>query len=262
MTNNNTLNVPKLAEEFGTSEKVMRAFIERFAPQYVAAGQLAEGADTMLFVHIPKTAGMSVGKSFRLIFDNFYGVQWDDIGLSFRRATRQAAYKQSHTAGRQVIMGHFGWPELMMWRNHEMTLKCGTIFREPTARFVSNYKYNCSNVHPGRDAFVKRFPTLESYVDQEVIDVQLTQAIGIISSFEEALVKLTKYYTFLGVTERLAASLDHLSNSHGLRKAPVHRENVGAQIDAPISAKILARVREHSHNDMKLHRLLITLYGN
>jgi hypothetical protein len=254
------LNVGDLADEFGTDQRVLAAFIETFAPRLVHDNKFTASADTMLFVHIPKTAGVSVGKAFHSTFDRFYSIQWDNIGPSFRQATRRASYEQSRSSGRQVIMGHFGWPEIQLWRNHEMAMKCGAIFREPTARIVSNFNYNSSAAHPGHEKFIKRFPTLESYAIDVDLDFQLTKTVGFISSFEEALVKLTKYYTFLGLTERLSASLTHLSRSHGLSGIKEHRENIGKSSVAPLSKDILALMRERNHNDAKIHQLLLKIY--
>ncbi|WP_306752273.1 sulfotransferase family 2 domain-containing protein [Paracoccus actinidiae] len=257
----NDLTITNLAQQFETSKEIMAEFCDRFSPKKTVWGSFYEKSDTMLFVHIPKTAGVSVGKSLQACFDKFYGIQWDNVGPSFRNATRQAAYNQSRGGGRQVIMGHYGWPEIQIWRNHEMPIKCGTIFRDPVARFVSNFNYNSSDAHPGRDAFVKRFPTIESYLKNAELDVQLTQAVGFVASFEDALRKFIKYYTFLGVTEKLTDSLRHLSQSHQLRDIQEHRENVGTNKAAALSDAVVSLIRQRSHNDLKLHQLLMKLYG-
>ncbi|MFT4013674.1 MAG: sulfotransferase family 2 domain-containing protein [Paracoccus sp. (in: a-proteobacteria)] len=254
-------NVRELAAEFGASEDIMAQFVARFAPGRVAPNAYAAPSDTMLFVHIPKTAGVSIGKSFQSTFDKFHAVQWDSIGPSFRHSTRQAAYNQSRGAGRQVIMGHFGWPEIQLWRNHEMAIKCGAIFRHPVERLVSNFNYNRSSAHPGRVGFTERFPTVESYARNAELDVQLTQALGFVSSFDEALAKLNRYYTFLGITEKLSASLAHLARSHGLRPFQEHRANVGSNKEAVVSAELSRMILDRSHNDLKLHRLLTRLYA-
>lgn len=253
-------NTRDLAREFGVDERTMKEFVGRFSPKAVKANAYTALSDTMLFVHIPKTAGLSIGKSFHSTFDNFYGVQWDNIKASFRQQTRSAIYNQSRKDVRQVIMGHFGWPEIQLWKNHEMAIKCGTIFRDPVQRMISNFNYNSSDVHPGHAAFNERFSTVESYVRETGLDVQITQAVGLISSFEEALTKLIRYYTFIGVTEMLPASLDHLAKSHGLRKMHEHRENIGSNKAATVSDEVAELIRRRSHNDLKLHRLLMALY--
>ena len=251
-----------LAQEFGVSEAGMAAFINRFSPAHVAEGTFKSDADTMLFVHIPKTAGVSLGRSFRQAFDKFHSVQWNDVARTFRNATRIATYDQSKGGIRQVIMGHYGWPELQIWRNHELPMKCGTILRDPVERVVSNYNYNSSDAHPGREDFQARFPTLESYIINLGNDVQLSQALGFIDSFETALRKFTTHYTFLGTTEKLSASLAHLGRSHGLPKMKEFRENVGkVRQKSEIPSDLRRLVEDRSHNDRKMHQLLMRIYG-
>lgn len=255
------LRLDDLAAEFDASPETMGRFVQRFCPATVLPDTFSQISDTLLFVHIPKTAGVSVGKTFQATFDRFYSVQWDNIGPSFRHATRAATYEQSRRTGRQVIMGHFGWPELQLWRNHDLPMKCGAIFRDPVARTVSNYNYNCSSRHPGHETFAAKFPTLESYARNTALDFQVNQAIGFCASFDNILDKLVRHYTFLGITEALADSLQHLSLSHGLRPFSVHRENVGKPAGDSIEPQVLKLIQDRTHNDRKLHRLLCRIYG-
>ena len=252
-----------LAEEFNVPHALMESFLDRFSPQRVAPDAFRAEADTMLFVHIPKTAGMSVGRSFQVTFDVFRGVHWQEVTKSFRNQTREAIYLQSQGRARQVIMGHYGWPELQIWRNHEMPMKCGTILRDPVARTISNYNYNCSAAHPDNEGFRTRFPTLEAYVQQVQYDVQVTQALGLVCSFENVLTKLLNHYTFLGLTEHLSASLAHLARSHGLPKPQEFRENVGKTREAEVIADDLRQqIEARCHNDRKLHSLLMRVYDD
>ncbi len=239
----------------------MTAFLDKFSPSRVAADRYKALAEVMLFIHIPKTAGVSIGRSLREAFDHFHGVEWDNIAQSFRKAARNAIYQQTCRNERHVIMGHFGWPEMQMFRNHEMPLKCGTIFREPVGRTISNYNYNCSSAHPANEQFRNRFPSLESYVKELPFDFQITQSLGFINSFENVLEKLVRYYTFVGVTERLSASLDHLGRSHGLPKLREYRENVGKKPDQQgISSALIEQIEERCCNDRRLHDLVSRLY--
>ncbi|WP_081762268.1 sulfotransferase family 2 domain-containing protein [Paracoccus pantotrophus] len=255
------LDAKKLAAEFRVSETLMSAFLDKFAPSRVVSDQHKASSEVMLFIHIPKTAGVSVGRSLREAFDRFHSVAWDNIPQSFRTVARSAVYQQTCRDERQVIMGHFGWPEMQMFRNHEMPMKCGTILRHPVARTISNYNYNCSSAHPANEQFRKRYPSLEAYVDDLPSDVQVTQALGFINSFENALEKLVRYYSFLGVTEHLSASLAHLGRSHGLQKLREYRENVGVKRgDKKISSEIVKKIEARSHNDKRLHDLIMRLY--
>tara|TARA_R110002051_G_scaffold45702_1_gene92156 strand:+ start:27612 stop:28421 length:810 start_codon:yes stop_codon:yes gene_type:complete len=261
MKNTTHIDVSALAKEFDLPVTVLDAFVNRFAPTHVSQGAYQATSDVLLFVHIPKTAGMSVGRSLREAFDVFRGVDWTNKAKSFRDETRAAVYTQSRANSRQVIMGHYGWSELQIWRNHNMPLKCGTILRDPVARVVSNYNYNCSPKHPLNETFKGRFPTLDDYVVNLPLDVQVTQAAGLICSFENLLDKLNTHYSFLGVAEHLNASLTHLWRSHGLPAQQTYRENTGPRSQVPpLSLALRKIIQDRSHNDCKLHDLLTRLY--
>lgn len=244
----------------------LAAFRARFDPRVVPEGAYRAESDVVLFVHIPKTAGMSVGRALREAFDVFHPIEWSNIPASFRNRTRDALYLRTDgRPRRQVIMGHFGWPEIQFWRNQELPIKAASIIRDPVARFVSNFNYNRSEAHPAHKAFSERFPTLDSYVEQLPRDMQLNMLIGAFWSFDHALELLAKYYSFIGATERLGPSLEHFARSHGLgARLPEHRENVGArpaeEEDVPPSVR--ERVLERSRNDLRLHQLVLGLHAD
>lgn len=240
----------------------LRAFKARFDPAQVASNTFQSDSDVILFLHIPKTAGMSVGKTLQRAFDQFHPVAWENVGQSFRFRTRRALYERSNRACRQVLMGHFSWAEIQYWRNQELPIQCATIIRDPLARFVSNYNYNRSEAHPAHAQFRERFPTMEDYARQLPTDYQLHTMIGASFDFDHALQMLTKYYSFIGLTEHLGPSLAHFQKSHGLAQPlKEHREN-RAQI--PPKDEIPARVRkiveEKSQNDLRLHALVRDFY--
>jgi len=251
----------KLAQEFGVPSELMSEFISKFSPYVVKPNQFQAASEVMLFIHIPKTAGVSVGRSLQDVYDHFHGVEWNNVGASFRKVAKQALYSQSHTPARHVIMGHFGWPEMQMFRNHEIPMKCGTFLRDPVARTISNYNYNCSDAHPSNEQFIDRFPTLETYVESLENDIQITQSIGIIGSFQNALEKYLKYYSFIGVTEHLAGSLKHLARSHGFAELGEHRKNVGQNRDKnEVPPHLIEQILQRSRNDVRLHELMMRLY--
>lgn len=240
----------------------LSAFQARFDPKKIKPNTFQANNDVILFLHIPKTAGMSVGKALQKAFDKFHPVSWENVGQSFRFRTRRALYERSCGKCRQALMGHFSWAEIQYWRNQELPIQCATIIRDPLARFVSNYNYNCSDAHPGNADFHERFPTMEDYAQHLPNDYQLYTMIGAFFDFDHALEKLTKYYSFIGVTEYLGASLTHFQNSHGLEKTlREHRENTGqifTKDETPHSVREI--VEEKSRNDSRLHQLMRNFY--
>ncbi len=248
---------------FPIDPETLDAFEARFSPGRVAPGAYSDPNDVVLFVHIPKTAGVSLGKSLQEAFDTFHGVDWENPRDSFHKLTNKSLGNRMQKPQRQVIAGHFSWHELLIWRRNELPIKAISVIRDPFERFVSNYNYNCSDKHPGRDRFRERFPTLKDYAAFLPSDFQLRQMVGLFYSFEHALEKLVKYYSFIGVTEKLGVSLDWLAESHGLKKMPEHRMNTAA----PTSRKtpdfdpaVRRIVMRKSANDARLHQLLMSYY--
>lgn len=237
-----------------------------FSPDLVQAGSFQDDNDIILFLHIPKTAGMSVGKALQSGFDIFHPVSWENTARSFRQKTKLALHTRTGPRPqRQVLMGHFAWSDLMFWKNHDLPLKCATIIRDPLDRFLSNYNYNCSPRHPQNEEFRHRFPTLEDYAQHLPPDYQLSLMLGAFYSFDHALERLCTYYSFIGVTEHLGASLGHFRRSHGLKDhLSVHRENTGVQSadDGPkVSDGLLNQISEKSRNDLRLHQMLLKSYS-
>lgn len=241
---------------------ILDAFEAKLSPKRVAEGTYADNNDIMLFVHIPKTAGVSLGKSFQDAFDSFLGVDWKDPRGSFQKLTSKALNTRMQEPQRQVIAGHFGWHELIIWRRHELPIKAISTIRDPFERFVSNYNYNCSDKHPGNAEFRAKFPTLKDYAISLPTDFQLRQMIGLFYSFDHALEKLTRYYSFIGVTEKLDASLRWLSRSHGLPDMTEHRMNTASKPreKTEYDPAVRRMVMRKSANDARLHQLLMSFY--
>lgn len=238
------------------------AFKARFSPKQVAEGAYTDPNDILLFVHIPKTAGVSLGKSMQDAFDTFLGVNWQNPRDSFQKLTRKSLYNRMQEPQRQVIAGHFGWHELIIWRRNELPIKAISVIRDPFERFVSNYNYNCSEKHPENARFREQFPTLKDYAASLQTDVQLRQLIGLFYSFDHALEKLTRYYSFIGVTEKLEASLRWLSKSHGLKDMSEHHMNtaMAPRGDTEFDPELRQMVMDKSINDARLHQLLMSFY--
>lgn len=82
------------------------------------------------FLHIPKTGGMSIKKEllqsfkYKTVFSNF--IQYIDD------------YKMLNS---DFISGHFATYPLELFKQHNQTLMCHTVVREPTDRFLSNFLY-------------------------------------------------------------------------------------------------------------------------
>lgn len=237
-------------------------FKNRFDPALVAKDAFSDDNDVLLFLHIPKTAGMSVGASLQGVFDVFHGVSWKNTHTSFVNATCNACYERTRNSARQVLMGHFNWKELQYWRNHRLPIKAATFIREPLARFVSHYRYNTSDQHPAREQFKEKYPTMLDFARDLERDYQLNFLLGTFFSFEDALNKLTEDFSFIGVTEHLGASFQHFARSHGFPDLEEFHLNkaTGNGSQEEIDDDVREIVLDKSFNDLRLFELVRSYY--
>ena len=95
-----------MATDTPTSPAAAAGLVEPpFRPGMEAPGAHSDPNDIVLFVHIPKTAGVSLGKSLQQSFGLFRGVDWSNTrGRPFRNRRARAL----HAYGPALPPGHFG----------------------------------------------------------------------------------------------------------------------------------------------------------
>jgi hypothetical protein len=124
-----------------------------------------------LFIHVPKTAGSSLNgelvpilsPSFHIFVDYSrigerpFGDLLDDAVDTFIAAakTKRYSYATGHIRSEHVDRIVAALPEVLPI----------TLLRDPVARFVSDYRYQCSPMHPGHEQFSARHPTIDSYME-------------------------------------------------------------------------------------------------
>ena len=242
---------------------IVDQFHARFSPKAVKPDAYYDKNDVILFHHIPKAAGTSVGAGIKKVVDSFRTIQWDDVHNGFVRASNDAIYARTEKNMRQVIMGHYNAQNVQFWRNNRLPIKAASIIRDPYERFVSQYNYNCSPKHPAHQTFMERFPTMMSFAKSTQTDFQLRYLLGPTFDLDDALKRLCTDFTFIGCVEHLDASLEHFSKSHGLEPIPTFSLNTGVvktsevEVDEEIRALILSKNR----NDLKFHKLVLELYA-
>lgn len=238
-------------------------FYDKFHPERVAAGAYKDENDVILFHHIPKAAGTSVGASLQDIVDVFHGVPWDNVQKGFVKASNRAIYDRTGKNMRQLIMGHYNASNVNFWRNNRLPIKAACIVRDPVARFVSQYNYNCSEKHPAHMAFRNNNPDLLTFARSLNVDFQLRYLLGPFYDFDDALGRLIQDFSFLGCVEHLNASLTHFSKSHGFPEMTEFSLNTGSRptSEVEVSDEVRDLVISKSRNDLKFHQLVQSLYS-
>lgn len=238
-------------------------FYDKFHPDRVAADAYKDDNDVILFHHIPKAAGTSVGASLQEIVDVFHGISWDNVQKDFVMASNSAIYNRTGQAMRQIIMGHFNAGNVQFWRNNRLPIKAACIVRDPIARFVSQYNYNSSERHPGHMSFRKNNPDMLTFARSLNRDFQLRYLLGPFYDFDDALGRLCEDFSFIGCVEHLNASLTHFSKSHGFAEMTEFSLNTGARqtSEVEVSDDVRDIVISKSRNDLRFHKLVQSLYS-
>ncbi|MDN6292884.1 MAG: sulfotransferase family 2 domain-containing protein, partial [Tetragenococcus halophilus] len=111
-------------------------------------------------MHLPKTAGVSVGEFLKDKFPNNERspIPWDNVDNS----VNQLQLKEN---SRFLVAGHMEAKHLKViesnYGDHDRyQYKVMTVIRDPIKRVVSEYYYSCSEAHPPHEEFIKKFPTL------------------------------------------------------------------------------------------------------
>ena len=125
-----------------------------------------------LFVHVPKTAGSSFNAEltpllkpnhhihidYSLTNERPYGTLYDEAVTRFIGDARERPlrYATGHITGAHVEQILAAVPRA----------RPVTLMRQPVTRFISDYRYQRSAMHPGNERFRTEFPTIEAYLEQ------------------------------------------------------------------------------------------------
>lgn len=245
-------------------DKVRARFSARFDPRHVPAEAFFAPDQVYHGVHIPKTGGMSFGKA---LAENmtFHPVPWYDTQGGFADMDAQARAAARSDGGPQVVMGHYGWGELIAPIKEGRVVMALSFVRDPVARLVSHFDYNRSTAHPNFEAFRAENPSFEDFVAGQALNPQIKQLIGRRPTFDLLLTGLATHYSFLGVSEHFAAGLAHLGQSHGLSEMTEYKKNAAERRfyagRTEVSADLTARIYRAHFEDLRLHRLISSFYA-
>jgi hypothetical protein len=134
---------------------------------YVSA--VREDARLWLFVHVPKTAGSSLGGELAALQPPYCNIHIDHLDRSKPGPERfdaavdrflvEARQREFHSASGHILNRH------MEQINQALPgVRPLTMLRAPLSRLVSDYRYQRSPMHPLHEEVAKRTPDLESFL--------------------------------------------------------------------------------------------------
>ncbi len=221
-----------------------------------------------LFVHVPKTAGSSLNGELQPILKPGHHVFVDYTQLDRRSfadlldeavdkfitlaQVRRYRYCTGHLAARHVAR-----------IGAELQDVCPvTLLRDPVARFVSDYRYQCSDMHPGHEQFVADHPGIESYLD---LPGEWNKIAGHLvpdhlrGDTQACVDHVAASYAFVGIQEAYALSLRLLTTLVGAPRRPavfrrVNTPAPGSEIHLPPT--LVEKIRLRNALDVEIYEAL------
>lgn len=222
-----------------------------------------------LFVHIPKTAGSSFnGELVPILFPSAHiFVDYSKVAdgsRPFNELLDEAVedFIAKALAKRYAyVTGHITAGHVARIASALPDTKPITLLRDPVARVVSDYRYQCSDMHPGHADFMARHPTIDTYIDVQgdwnkaashVIPPELRRAGDPGPCVEH----LLNTYTSVGVQELYDLSLRLVTTLAGTPKRP----KVFKRVNTPTEETAVTLTEDQEARIRRYNALDIAIY--
>jgi len=235
----------------------------RFAAYFAA---LADPDLLWLFVHVPKTAGSSFNaeltpllKPNHHVFIDYartaetpYATLYDEAVERFIAAAQAGPlrYATGHITGGHVERIQAALPQV----------RPVTLMRQPVSRFISDYRYQRTPMHPGNERFRRDFPTIEDYLSQKGEWNKTANYLvppHVRRAGETACIEyVTERYAFVGIQEMYPLSLRMVTTLAGSPARPGARHRVNAPTpdnNVELTPELERSIRLHNALDMALY---------
>ena len=236
-------------------------FAGDFDRYFAEAGQ---GAAPWLFVHVPKTAGSSMETEIAGIMKPFaniaidytntttpYHTLLDEAVAGFIARNRQMPHR--------AAAGHIVARHTAMLREAIPGLRSFSLLRQPVARIISDYRYQCSTMNTGREQFIKTTPDFATYAARKHVHNKTATALvpnSIVDAGDgaAAVQYVMDNFTFIGLQEMYPLALRTVTALMGKQRTPQARVRVNTETEnqVELSAADEAELKQLNAVDMAL----------
>jgi Galactose-3-O-sulfotransferase len=221
--------------------------------------------ETLIFLHIPKTAGTTLN---RIIEWQYNPLSIFTVDPHHIRATteRFATFPEQRRRRLRVIRGHllFGIHELIPQNSTYITL-----LREPVSRVLSSYNFilrrplhplhrKLKREHIGPKEFIQLIPHAQNLQCRFIAGIGKAGACddGILHMAKE---NLRRYFRVVGLSERFHDSLLLMAAEFGW-KVPVYKSRKVATVRPTVDSAVTEMIREHNRFDIELYQFARELF--
>jgi len=199
-------------------------------------------AKPLLFIHVPKTGGSSLGKVFGLWFPR-------TIHAALVQSVFETIKNNPSTKACTVYYGHI--PKVPVgWSNQVMT-----VLRDPFNRAVSEY------FHRKRRKMELPYGSLEDFIKRAIQSSMATRFEGETVTLDNYKEYIDKRHLFVGAMEHLQASIDGMADVLGKQSVKVEKLNVGKHLyDEPIPEHLREEFEAKYALDVAIHRYVLSRF--
>lgn len=250
----------------------MRMLIDGELGAYFDASRTA--GSLWIFQHVPKTAGSSLRREVaqalrKLGPEANIHIDWTDPTIPHHEKMDRAVngfLARAESIPFLFASGHLFARHIEQIRKSHARTKVFTFMRDPVERYISDYRYQRTDMHPESPAFRAEFPTIESFMDSKRAansmahyllppDVRKSENAGRAANY------LLDNFEFIGIQNYYEPSFRALCALIGIDRKPTVKERLNPVTDenpAPTSPEILQKIRDLNAFDQELYDILST----
>lgn len=189
-----------------------------------------------LLLHIPKTAGSSLGSELagrlkpkmNIEVDYKRLTEFQVEGDPFRILMRERVldFISSAKANRyRLAMGHLNLSEAAIISSQFEHVRFITLLRHPVDRFISDYRYQRTPAHPTFREFIARFPTIQDYVAAQDFNNIIARTFSDELLDAQAIIRdIEKTFAFVGLQEYYDLGFAVMMRLLGTKGSPIYYE--------------------------------------
>ena len=246
-----------------------------FAERYDTYFDAAHAGDPLwLFVHVPKTAGSSLnGELVPSLFPHYHiYIDYSKLDPSEMHQSYENLFDKSvdrfiglaQEKRYRYCTGHINATQLERIVAEVPNVRPVTLLREPVSRFISDYRYQRSPMHPGHEQFAANCPTIEDYLtlDDEwnkLASSLLPMDMRFNGKVQDCIDWMLSTYAFIGIQEQFSLSLHAMTWFTGLPKRSRMRKRINdptPENEVVLTYELQQEIREKNALDVALYEAI------